>query len=114
MESGIILAINNIEKEINKSFFEAFIECYKNIKICLVNNGSTDGTENLLAEVQRRFPNNIFVLNIKNMKSNDSALKAGFRFLLSKKELSQITISNRIEDLEKLKFGSELATTLNN
>ncbi|WP_298363679.1 glycosyltransferase [uncultured Lutibacter sp.] len=103
MERGVILTINNKEKEISKTFFDAFLKCYKNIRICLVNNGSTDGTDKLLEEIQKRFPNNIFVLHIRNIKSDELALKAGFRYLLSKGkgEVSQVTLSNQL-DLDEL------------
>lgn len=96
MNTGIVIALTNIEKIIDFLKIEDFLESNKNIHICFVNNGSTDDTLGILKLCEKKFEDRVSVISIKNNKGNESALKVGFRFLLNTMSFSSISFSTQL------------------
>ncbi|SNR59676.1 glycosyltransferase [Lutibacter flavus] len=111
MKSGIVIVLTNKEEEINTQGIESFLNENREINICFVNNGSTDKTLNVLELLNKKFPKNLSVVNIKNNKGEDAALKVGFRYLLNKKNIIKINFSNHL-NLNKMRLFSEISGKL--
>ena len=79
MRTGIVIALNNKEKEISPIKIEQILEANKSVHICFVNNGSTDRTLEVLNSFKEKFTDRLSVVSIKNNKGIDSALKVGFK-----------------------------------
>ncbi|MDH3381480.1 MAG: glycosyltransferase [Flavobacteriaceae bacterium] len=109
MRTGIVIVLTNKENEINNQEIESFLNVNTDINICFVNNGSADKTLNILESLNKKFPNKISVVNIKNNKGEDAALKVGFRYLLNKRNVSKLKYSNQF-NLDKIKDFSEFST----
>jgi dolichyl-phosphate beta-glucosyltransferase len=112
MKSGIIITLYNKEKEIKKGVLEQFIAVCKNIHICLVNNGSTDGTLEAINSISEKFIDRLSVVSIRNKKEDESALKLGFRFLMNNASVSKVILSNKL-NMNELQNISEISSTLN-
>jgi glycosyltransferase involved in cell wall biosynthesis len=97
MRTGIVIALNNKEKEISPIKIEQILEANKSVHICFVNNGSTDRTLEVLNSFKEKFTDRLSVVSIKNNKGIDSALKVGFRFLLNTMDFSNISFSTHID-----------------
>lgn len=91
MNSGIIIVFNNDEQSINVDDIVTVLN-ENNFKICLVNNGSTDNTINLLERIKFQSNDNsdVYILDNKNDKGIKYAVKAGARFLLNETEFDFI------------------------
>lgn len=101
MRTGIVIALNNKEKDINSFQVVNFLESFTDMHICFVDNGSTDKTVDILEALVTMFPKNISIVKIKNNKGEDAALKVGFRYLLNKKNVSKLNFSNQF-NLDKI------------
>jgi glycosyltransferase involved in cell wall biosynthesis len=104
MNSGVIIIFSNGEQEISKSNLKDLMKIKTN-KLCIVNNGSTDNTLSFLNDIKFNSAKNISVLDIKNNKGINTAIKAGARSLLSESEFDFIVYlqSNMLDYLEDLK-----------
>ena len=109
MRTGIVIALNNNEKDINSYKVINFLESFTDMYICFVDNGSTDKTLDVLEALGKKFPNNISIVKIKNNKGEDAALNVGFRYLLNKKNVSKLNFSNQF-NLDKIIRFSEFST----
>jgi hypothetical protein len=61
----------------------------KDIKVCLVNNNSKDSTYGVLKKIKEDC-RNVSIVNIKKFKSENSAVKAGARFMSSQFNLKHL------------------------
>ncbi|GAA4811360.1 glycosyltransferase [Litoribaculum gwangyangense] len=93
MKTGIIIIFHNYEEEIDMNFFSDYINKAKNIEMCLVNNCSKDNTYEVLKEISE-YCNNVSVLNINKFKTDDSAVRAGARYLVNQFNLKEIGFIN--------------------
>ena len=66
-----------------------YLKKVKEIEICLVNNDSKDNTYNVLKEI-KEYCENVSIVNIKKFKSDNSAVKAGARFMSSQFNLNYL------------------------
>jgi glycosyltransferase involved in cell wall biosynthesis len=82
MKTGIVITFYNKEKNIDLDQMELFLNSCNNIQVCFVNNGSTDNTIDTLEQISEKFPEIVSVVNIKNNKGEESALKVGLILLL--------------------------------
>jgi glycosyltransferase involved in cell wall biosynthesis len=96
MNTGIVIAVKNIGKIIDILKIEDFLEANKDIHICFVNNGSTDDTLEVLKLCEIKFNQRLSVVSLKKNKKIETALKAGFRFLLNTMNLSSISFTNQL------------------
>ncbi|MBC8756991.1 glycosyltransferase [Kordia sp. YSTF-M3] len=104
MKIGILILFRNDETAIEvQKFVHLFAEKSK-LSICFVNNGSTDKTLELLKEIQEDAMVPISIIDVKKDKGHSAAIKAGVRYLSSKKELPYILCLKRYksQDFEML------------
>lgn len=104
MKLGVIIICYNIESSIDILQSSAYINELTNLEICLVNNCSNDNTYELLKEVKEQC-SNVSVVNIKKFKTENSAVKAGARYMSSQfnlKHIGYINIENEQSNLSLL------------
>lgn len=111
MNTGIIITLNNKEKEISPIKIEQFLKANKSVHICFVNNGCTDSTLELLKSFKEKFTDRLSIVTIKNNKGIDSALKVGFRFLLNTMDISNVSFSSQ-HSINNLTLISEFQTEM--
>lgn len=93
MNTAIIITFHNYESQID---IEAFIEYSKmisNLRLCLVNNSSSDDTFEKLSIIEKSC-DNVSTVNIKRFKSDLSAVRAGARFMMNKFNTAQFGFIN--------------------
>ncbi len=79
---GVIIVVeSNCESEITKNISYVFRRAQP-LQFCLVNNGCAEYCRNILYELSDQ-NENVHVVNIKKMKTNTMAARAGFRFMHS-------------------------------
>ena len=64
---SVLISVFNGEKTINKSIESILDQTYNNFEILLMNDGSTDNTENILKEYADKFSDISYFQNKKNM-----------------------------------------------
>ena len=89
MKIGVIIIFRNNEEEIDVNLFIEHSKQTKNLELCLVNNNSRDRTYQLLKEIAE-VCTNASVVNIKTLKSDISAVKAGARYMFNQLDLQHI------------------------
>ncbi len=90
MKIGVLIIFRNDESAID---IEKFIELFahsKKLHVCFVNNSSTDGTLQLLKEIQEEANISISIIDVKKNRGHDAAVKAGIRYLNSTHDLPYI------------------------
>lgn len=108
MKIGIIIIFFNNEKDINISLFNELFNLKKHTQLCLVNNGSSDGTLEKLQEFKLTYESNINILDVKRNKGDEAAIKAGARYLFNQNEIKHIGYLN----VEKCNSVQDLKTLL--
>jgi len=93
MKLGIIIICHNNENDIDISQCVKYLNKIKDIEICLVNNNSKDNTYDVLKEI-KEYCENVSIVNIKKFKSDNSAVKAGARFMSSQFNLKYLGYVN--------------------
>ena len=103
MKLGIIIICKNNENDIDVNLCTRYLKTVIDTKFCLVNNSSEDKTHALLERIKDR-SQNVSVVNIKKMKSDNSAVKAGARFMFNQFTLDHIGFvnANTINNYEDL------------
>ena len=100
MNIGIVITLYNRENTIDIFKIGRFLKTHKNIHICFVNNGSTDGTLGLLKLCKEKYIDRMSIVSLKKNRGNDPALKIGFRFLMNKKNVDHVSLSNDLNSSE--------------
>ncbi|WP_052752755.1 glycosyltransferase [Kordia zhangzhouensis] len=90
MKIGILIVFRNNEKDIDVQQFTDILANKTRLEICFVNNGSTDGTLKKLHEIKEEVPIQIATIDVKKDRGHNAAIKAGVRYLTSKKEFPYI------------------------
>ena len=80
----IIIPCYNEEKRLDVPSFTNFIE-RNNYDFCFVNDGSKDGTQRILTELQTKFPKKIYVLRLEQNEGKAAAVRKGFLKVLDTK-----------------------------
>jgi glycosyltransferase involved in cell wall biosynthesis len=93
MKLGIIIICYNNENDIDINHCTKYLNKIKNIEICLVNNHSKDNTYHILKEI-KEYCVNVSIVNIKKVKSDSSAVKAGARFMSNQFNLKHLGFVN--------------------
>ncbi|GAA4270101.1 glycosyltransferase [Hyunsoonleella aestuarii] len=93
MKIGIIIICYNNENDIDIGQCAKYLNELKDIEICLVNNDSKDNTYNLLEELKEHCVN-VSILDIKRFKSDNSAVRAGARFMSNQFSLKYLGYVN--------------------
>ncbi|EDP96724.1 glycosyltransferase [Kordia algicida OT-1] len=90
MKIGVLIIFRNDETVIDvQQFTKLFTEKTK-LQVCLVNNGSTDKTLEVLKEIQEEVTIPISIIDVKKSSGYNTAIKAGVRYLTSKNDLPYI------------------------
>lgn len=110
MKIGIIIIFYNNEKVIDSNLFNEIFNITKHTQLCLVNNGSSDGTFEKLQEFKLIYESNITIVDVKRNKGDEAAIKAGARYLFNQNELKHIGYIN----VEKFNSVQDLQTLLYN
>jgi len=63
---SVVVPAYNVEKYLGKCLDSLVEQTLKDIEIIVVNDGSTDGTKNILEEYAKKYPKKIKAFNIKN------------------------------------------------
>jgi len=103
MKLGIIIICYNNENDIDIGSCIKYLNKVKDIEICLVNNNSKDNTYNVLKEI-KEYCGHVSIVDIKKFKSDNSAVKAGARFMSSQFNLKYLGFinTNAIREYENL------------
>lgn len=112
MKIGIILIFHNNEKDINKRLFLNLLSHTKKTPLCFVNNGSKDNTFESLKSLKSELESDVTIIDIKRNKGDESAIKAGARYLFNTVDLKHIgyinmNIFNCFKDIDKLFMAIE-------
>ncbi|MFY0712685.1 hypothetical protein J1D01_03340 [Seonamhaeicola sp. NFXS20] len=104
---GIILIFYNNEKNLNLNVLTQVLNEASKLHFCLVNNGSSDKTLELLESIKYNCTNQINVLDVKKNKGELMALKSATRYLnstLNLKFIGYVAIENLkgVDVLKKL------------
>lgn len=113
MRYSIIVPAYNTEKYIDKCLKSIFSNTYKNFEVIIVNDGSTDKTENIINKYIKKYDNIIYIKQ-KNMglslARNNGVKKATGDYLLFidsddyvEKNLLE-NINKNIDDLDVLRY----------
>lgn len=113
MRYSIIVPVYNTEKYIDKCLKSIFSNTYKNFEVIIVNDGSTDKTENIINKYIKKYDNIIYIKQ-KNMglslARNNGVKKATGDYLLFidsddyvEKNLLE-NINKNIDDLDVLRY----------
>ena len=104
MKKGIVIVFSEDEDRIHKDEI-INLSNQKDIKLCLVNNGSKDSTLQVLKSVKDDLESNcVFIIDIKKNTAINTAAKAGARFLFSAGDLKYIVyLSSNILGFFKIK-----------
>lgn len=73
----IVVPCFNEEKRLDISAFVKFLE-EKPLDFIFVNDGSKDATRKILLDLQSKFPQNVFILNLKKNIGKAEAVRSGF------------------------------------
>lgn len=90
MKTGLILPCYNIEQKINLSDILTVLRLNASLHFCFVNNGSSDNTLQILEYLNEESEIEMSVLDIKKQISNTSVIRAGERYLSSKKDFGHL------------------------
>lgn len=89
MKKGLLIVFCNDAHLIEKYDFKNIFK-QKNMKFCLVNNGSSDKTLQYLRNLKNETNSELHILDIKKNKGVIKAIKAGARYLFNTEELNII------------------------
>jgi len=73
----------NEEKKLSLTEYNLFLSQHKNVFLCFVNDGSADKTIDALTEINRAFPNNTYILNLKKNVGKGNAVREGVLYVLN-------------------------------
>lgn len=94
MRIGIIIIFYNNALDIDKTLLKGLSDLRKHAQLCLVNNASTDKTLEKLQELNATEGFVYTILDIKQNRGIDTAIKAGARYLFNQNELKYIGFIN--------------------
>ncbi len=60
MKVSIIVPVYNTEKELNKTLNSLVEQKYSNTEILIINDGSTDNSEKIIQQYQKKYSNIIY------------------------------------------------------
>ncbi|WP_440880911.1 glycosyltransferase [Tenacibaculum sp. C7A-26P2] len=90
MKVGIIIPCYNEEKRLNVETFRRCLTDFNEIQICFVNDGSNDGTLNILNKLKNEFFQRVTIINKKKNQGKSMAIKAGARYFYSISEIQYV------------------------
>lgn len=113
MKIGIIIIFHNSALAIDKSIQKVLYDLKDLTALCLVNNASVDKTLEKLHELNDASGLVYTILDIKQNKGSDAAIRAGVRYLLNQDELRYIGFIN-IEGINTKQYLFEFLRAVKN
>lgn len=112
---GVVIPCYNEEERLKTGEFASFLESNKGYLLSFVNDGSTDGTLEVLNEFQKQYPDSIKVFNCPQNGGKAEAVRLGMIDLLQDKSLDFLGFLDAdlstnfadFDDLVKTLSGSE-------
>lgn len=90
MKVGIIIPCYNEEKRLKTHSFRSALYNYSDIKLCFVNDGSTDNTIGVLKTLTLEFPSRVTILNKRKNQGKAAAIRDGARFFYNQPEIKYV------------------------
>ncbi|MEP1487417.1 MAG: glycosyltransferase [Algibacter sp.] len=109
MKIGVIIVFYNNELDISRNLFDGLSNVKNHLHLCLINNGSEDATLDRLEALKEISKLNTVVVDIKQNRGVNNAIKAGARYLFNQNKLKYIGYVS----VDKLKTIQDLDTLLN-
>ncbi len=106
---SVLISVFNGEKTINKSIESILDQTYNNFEILLMNDGSTDNTENILKEYADKFSHISYFENKKNM-----GLTFSLNFLIKKSNGTYLARQDADDISYRNRFQMQISTILKN
>ena len=106
---SVLISVFNGEKTINKSIESILDQTYNNFEILLMNDGSTDNTENILKEYADKFSDISYFENKKNM-----GLTFSLNFLIKKSNGTYLARQDADDISYRNRFQMQISTILKN
>ena len=97
----IVIPCYNEEKRLDTKRFIKFLNLQKNVLLCFVNDGSSDGTFEVLQKIKLDFTNNVKAISTKNNVGKAEAVRTGIIYCNSNFKHEKIAY-----------LDADLATTL--
>lgn len=91
MKTGIIIPCNTNEKRLNILVFLSLVQEENDLHLCFVTNVIKDNTINILKEIQFKAPDKVSIVDIKRNSGKSTAIRAGVRYLQSRKDIKFIS-----------------------
>ena len=98
MKIGIIITLLSQENKSHQKLITKFLNHTKDFHLCFVNNGANQNNLNYLSQFNTK---QVSVVNIKNEKSYEQALRIGFRYITSNFSINILCFTPN-KDLPKL------------
>ncbi len=107
----IIVPCYNEEKRLNTLAFSDFVRVYPDIDFMFVNDGSTDNTRRVIQEFCKKFPNNMFFLDLDKNSGKAEAVRKGVLKALSENKYEFIGFwdADLATPLSEISFFLEVA-----
>ena len=106
---SVLISVFNGEKTINKSIESILDQTYNNFEILLMNDGSTDNTENILKEYADKSSEISYFENKKNM-----GLTFSLNFLIKKSNGTYLARQDADDISYRNRFQMQISTILKN
>lgn len=90
MKTGIIIACYEEDGELNREAFIKFGQRFNQYHFCFVNIGNSAQVSVELYGIKRHIPENCSIVNVKKNARINATLKAGYRYLHSRKDIEFI------------------------
>lgn len=90
MKTGIIIPCYNEAERLNSDAFVNFISSENEYHLCFVNDGSKDDTLAVLEAIQRKCPQRVSVIDVKNNAGKAAAVRSGARYLYNEAHIEYI------------------------
>jgi dolichyl-phosphate beta-glucosyltransferase len=86
----IVIPFYNEENRFNLVSFTSFCNQYKDVKLCLVDDGSSDQTLDILSAFKKGFPTQVHLISQEKNKGKGEAVFTGVQWALSTPQYRQI------------------------
>ena len=73
----IVVPCYNEEKRLERSAFAEYLSIHNDVGFCFVNDGSKDGTIEVIRKVREDFPCQVVILDLKNNRGKADAVRSG-------------------------------------
>jgi dolichyl-phosphate beta-glucosyltransferase len=83
---GIIIPCYNESERLSEKFFTDFVNTNGFVNLCFVNDGSKDGTLNILQDIKAKSPDRISVIDQKKNTGKAEAVRKGIIYMLTQRQ----------------------------